>query len=360
LTVLLLAGFASARESSAAVAPPADRNAAIAESRPLDPSEFLRREALEARRAAQARKAEPCRTPINPMLAIIDDLHAQLFRTLCGASRWFDGLFGEQQHPAAARNTSGRLELSATYSERDGAKFRTRFNVRLRIPNMEDRVEAFLGRDNDDEFVQGRNEGLALRSQFLNLEREDRWVLGLGYGLPGSYKQKTDVRVGVRGGLRAPETFAQARYLRNWFLGDDNLWHFREIGFWTNHDGFGATTSVDFDHIIGPTRIFRWSNVATNSQATHAWNWRSALVLYQNLPSRQAIAYETFVRGETAAEVPLQEYGARTVYRRGITSRPWLYGEFVAGYSWPQYRREEKRRGSAAVGFGIEILIGQD
>lgn len=329
------------------------------ESKPLEASRFLELEAREARRAAEAQKAEPCRTATNPMLAVIDEVHDQLFRTLCGAARWFDGLFGEEQHPAAAGSTSGRLELSANYSERDGAKLRTRFNVRLRIPNMENRVEAFLGRDNDDEFVQGRSEGLALRSQFMNIEREDRWVLGLGYGLPGSYRQKTDFRVGLRGGLRTPETFAQGRYLRNWFLGDKHLWHFREIVFWTNRDGFGSTTAIDYDRILGPTRVFRWGNVTTNSQATHAWDWRSALVLYQNLAERQAIAYEGFVRGETAAEVPLQEYGVRTVYRRGITSRPWLFGEFVVGYSWPRYARDEARRGSAAVGVGIEILIGQ-
>jgi hypothetical protein len=366
---VLAAGCASGRARSQApatvpAAPPAAAPPAAAassdESLPLAPSRYLIAVARQRRRAQEQQRAEPCRQPADPEAQVVDDLHRQLYRMMCGASLWFDGLFGEERHPAAAQKTTGRLELSGTYSQRDGAKVRTLFNARMVLPNMQDRVEAFVGRDDQDEFVQGRTEGLALRPLFVNMEREDRWVAGLGYGLPGSYKQKTDVRVGVRGGLRTPETFAQARFRRNFFIGERDLWHFREIVFWTNREGFGATTVVDYDHVISPRRMFRWANTATNSQDTHAWWWRSAFVLYRNLADRQAVAYESFVRGETQAEVPLQEYGLRTIYRRGLKSRPWLYGELVLGYSWPRFERTEKRDGSAAIGLGIEILIGRD
>ena len=329
------------------------------ESLPLEPSRFLVAEARERERAERELRAEPCRPTPGPLLKVIDKFQQQLYRTLCGAALWFDGLFGEEQHPAAAEDSSGRLEFSLAYSERDGAKFRTLFNARLRIPNLENKVEAFFGRDNDQEFVQGRNEGLALRPLFLNIDTEDHWVAGLGYGLPGSYKQKTDFRVGLSGGVRTPETFAQGRFRRNWFIGDKGLIHFREIAFWTNREGFGATSVLDFDRILSPTRMFRWGNIATNSQDTHAWSWRSAFLLYQNLGERKAIAYEAYVRGETQAEVPLNEYGARTIYRRGLKSRPWLYGEFVVGYSWPRWELDEERKGSAAVAVGLEVLFGR-
>jgi hypothetical protein len=330
------------------------------EAQPLAPSRFLVAEARERQLAEEQALAQPCRPPDSRMLRFIDEVQRQIYRTMCGAALWFDGVFGEQQHPAAAQQTSGRVEFSGAYSEYDGAKFRTLLDVRLRIPNMENRLEAFLGRDNDQDFVEGRQEGLALRPLFLSIEGEDRWVAGLGYGLPGNYKQRTDVRLGVRGGLRTPETFAQARFRRNFFVGENNLLHFREIAFWTNREGFGATTVLDFDHIVTPQNMWRWANTATNSQDTHAWWWRSAFLWYENLGERRAIAYETYVRGETQAEVPLQEYGARTIYRHGFPSRKWLYSEVVLGYSWPRFELEETRRGSAAIALGLEPLFGRE
>jgi hypothetical protein len=289
----------------------------------------------------------------------IEAARRRLYETSCAAALWFDGLFGEQRHVASARNTSGRVEVAALGSEFEGAKLKTRFHVRMKFPNLEERVEAFFGRDESDDFLRDRNEGLALRSQFSQLEDEDEWIAGLGYSLPGSYEQKTDFRIGGRGGRR-PKIFTQGRYRRNVVLGDASLFRFRQTVFWTNRDGFGTTTSLDFDHVLGDRRLFRWGSAGTLTQETDGVEWRSALVLYRNLGELRAIAWEAFVRGETQHEVPLREYGARAIYRRPIFGRPYLFGEAVAGYSWPREEVEKDREGSATLGFGVELLFGRD
>jgi hypothetical protein len=301
----------------------------------------------------------PCAEPQLDGEKGVDGARRRLFETFCGAALWFDGLFGEQRHIAAARRISGRLELSLTESEYWGTKARTRLHVRVRLPNLEERFEAFVGRGDEDEFVEDRNEGFALRSQFAAIEQEDRWVAGLGYGLPGSYEKRTDFRLGAKGGQR-PEVFAQGRHRRNWFVGDDSLWHFRQTFFWATRDGFGSTTALDFDHVLKPTLLFRWGNIVTFSEATDGLKWRVAGIFYQNLKTRgRAIAYEMFVRGETDEVIPLREYGVRTVLRRPILGREWLFGELYLGYAWPRELRDEKRDGSYAIGFGVELLFGR-
>ena len=88
-----------------------------------------------------------------------------------------DGLFGERNEIAiaSARGTSGRLEISGLYSEYEGNKFRVRGNVRFDFPNFAKRWNAFIGRDDQDDFIRDRSEGLALRSQFLDFADENRW-----------------------------------------------------------------------------------------------------------------------------------------------------------------------------------------
>jgi hypothetical protein len=340
---------ASAVESATSEleAAPAAKTAATVEERRKEEKRRLREEG-------------PCFEPVAAEESAIEATRRRLYQTVCGAALWFDGLFGEQRHVAAAQRASGRVELSLTESEYYGVKERTRFNARVRFPNLEERLEAFVGRDDEEDFVRDRNEGFALRSQFTDLERDDRWVLGLGYGLPGSYAQRTNFRVGAKGG-REPEIFLQGRHRRNWFVGDRSLWHFRDTVFWTNRDGFGTTTALDFDHVLTPRLLMRLGSVGTFSEVTSGVDYRAVAVFYQNLStSGRALAYELFARGETDLDVRLREYGLRTVFRRPIGGRDWLYGEVIAGYSWVREELEVDRQGSYLFGFGMELLYGRE
>lgn len=350
---------ASAATAGVSTAPaPADSAAAPTDAAPTSSGHEVAGEVQNASTAkAERRSRHPCRQASPEDAPVIDDAHRKLYETLCGAALWFDGLFGERNNIASARNTSGRLEISGLGSQYEGNKIRTRGSFRFDFPNLDHRLNVFLGRDDKDEFIRDRNEGLALRSQFIGLETNERWLAGLGYSLPGSYNQRTDFRVGGKGG-RTPEIFAQGRHRRNWVINDRNLWHFRETIFWTNRDGFGSTTALDFDHVVRRTLLLRWGNAGTVSEATDGFDWRSALLLYQNLPKARAIAYEAFIRGETANEVPLKEYGARVIYRQQLLHRDWLAGELVTGYSWPRFLLEDARQGSLTFGLGVEILIG--
>jgi hypothetical protein len=288
---------------------------------------------------------------------LLDNSRRLLAETFCSATLWFDGLFGEPDIENA-RAVSGRVELSTIYTEEDGTTPRARLRLKYDLPNLERRVNLFLGRDDRDDFVQGRQKGFAIRSSVFGVETEDRWLAGLGYSPPGRWRERLDFRVGARLSS-SPEAFVQGRLRRNVFLGDRSVWRLREVVFYENEDGFGSTASADFDHVLRRTLLFRWGTVGTFSEATQGLDWRSATLLYQNLGKRSALAYELFLRGSTDAEVEVREYGARTVYRRPL-NKEWLYGELITGYTWPRESRDEPREGSALIGFGIELLFGRD
>jgi hypothetical protein len=279
-----------------------------------------------------------------------------LEETFCGATLWFDGLFGGEPDVENARQVSGRVELATLHTEAEGTDYKGRLRLRYDLPTLERRLNFFLGRDDRDEFVEGRSEGFAIRSSVFGLESEDQWLAGLGYSPPGRWAQKLDFRVGGRV-KSAPEVFVQGRYRRNRFVGTRNVWRFREILFWENRDGFGLTSNVDFDRVLRRDLLFRWGSVGTVSEATDGLAWRSALVVYHNLRRTRAVAGEVFVRGESAAPVRLREYGSRAIYRQPA-GHPFLFGELIVGYTWPRFEPEQKREGSVMVGLGLELLFG--
>lgn len=300
---------------------------------------------------------ELCREGEPVAEGLLDNSRRVLAETFCGATLWFDGLFGEAD-VENARAVSGRVELSTIYTEVDGADPRARLRLKYDLPNLDRRVNLFLGRDDRDDVVQGRQEGFAIRSSVFGVETEDRWLAGLGYSPPGRWRERLDFRLGGRLSS-SPEVFVQGRLRRNVFLGERSVLRLREVLFYENRDGFGSTSSADFDYVLRRTLLFHWATVGTVSEATDGLDWRSATVLYQNIGSRSALAYELFLRGSTGSDVTVREYGARTVFRRPL-NREWLYGELIGGYTWPRESLAEPREGSAMIGFGIELLFGQN
>ncbi|HEX6862348.1 MAG TPA: hypothetical protein VF414_06010 [Thermoanaerobaculia bacterium] len=300
---------------------------------------------------------EACQASTPEEQNLLDNSRRKLEETFCGATLWFDGLFG-QRDIENARAVSGRVELSTIYTEADGTEPRARLRLKYDLPNLDRRVNLFLGRDDRDDFVQGRQEGFAIRSSVFGVETQDRWLAGLGYSPPGRWEERLDFRVGARVSS-APEVFVQGRLRRNVFIGDRSVWRLRETVFYENRDGFGSTSSADFDYVLRRTLLFHWGTVGTVSEATDGLDWRSATVLYQNLGKRSALAYELFLRGSTGSDVEVREYGARTIYRRPL-NRDWLYGELITGYTWPRQSIDEQREGSALFGFGLELLFGRN
>jgi hypothetical protein len=310
--------------------------------------------------AAAAPKADPgvfarCRGGrINEVL-LLDETRRRLEETVCGATLWFDGLFG-QSDVLEARRARGRVEVATSRSEFEGQNTKVRFNARVRLPALQQRLSAFVGLDENEEVARDRSEGLGLRSEASQLEEVDDFFAGLGYTLEETWGVRTDFRIGVRG-LRDPRLFAQTRASYVAWADDVNLVELRATPFVNTRDGMGLTVAADFDHALAPTRLLRWGSVGTVTERSAGLDWRSALILYQSLRDLRAIAYEGFVRGLTAAPEPLAEYGARLIFREPLL-RARLFANVVAAYTWPRVDPALPREGSAALSLGLEMPFG--
>jgi hypothetical protein len=287
----------------------------------------------------------------------IDESRRLLAQTFCGATLWFDGLFGGTPDVQSARAVSGRLELSGLHTDFEGFDGKVRLRLNYDLPNLERRVRLFLGRE-ERSFVSDRQEGFAIRSAVFGLEDRDEWLAGLGYRPPGRYLERVDFRVGARI-KSSSEVFVQSRYRRNVFLGPNDVWRFRETAFYENRDGFGLTSSMDWDRVLRRDLLVRWGNVGTYSEATQGLEWRSALVFYKNLRDLRAVAAEGFSRGATDAEVTFREIGVRGIYRHPLRP-PFFFGDVIVGYTWPRKFRDQPREGSAMIGVGFELLFGNE
>ena len=296
-----------------------------------------------------------CRAPDQEQVAMLEGASDAVQETVCGAALWFDGLFGERDL-ASARGAHGRVEISTEHSEFEGADARVRFDATVDLPALQNRLSAFVGRDNEDDIAQDRAEGLGLRSQADELNRVEDWFAGLGYRLENEWGIRSQLRVGVRG-VAHPEGFVQLRNSATLYEDDDDRVHLRLTPFVNTVDHHGVTAATYVDRALSLTRLLRWGSIATVAEERSGMQWRTALILYQGLRQQRAIAFEAFERGDTAAPVPLVEYGARAIYRQPLFDAR-LFAELVLGYSWPRVDPALEREGSAGITAGLELPFG--
>lgn len=288
----------------------------------------------------------------------LDSVERGIYRGVCNTARWFDGFFGDARFDSEAESTWGRLSITNIYDEFEDLEAKVRFRAEVDFPNLDHRLDTFFGREDEDDFVAGRNDGFESLPGFFRDAQDQEWLVGLGYrpvrrdARPGRF----DVRLGVK--VRFPlEPFVQGRYRRYWFVSDSRLVRFRNTVFWRNQRGFGETVSLDFEQALGRPFLFRLSGTGTFSESTEGVDWNTSATLYHGLGGLRAMAYTLYIDGETDSPVTVERYGFRAVYRRQML-RKWLFGQVITGLNFPR-PLDGDRETSFEVGFGIEIHYGR-
>ncbi|TVQ49717.1 MAG: hypothetical protein EA371_02505 [Gammaproteobacteria bacterium] len=149
----------------------------------------------------------------------------------------------------------------------------------------------------------------------------------------------------------------KAGYRHHFGFGESTLLRLRETLFWRDSRGFGSTTELLLDRMLGDDFMLRWNNTGTLARDTEGLEWGSSLSLFHNLSERRAMVYSLLSEGETGADIRLQNYGVETRYRQRIARR-WLFLELSASATWPRETLDERRRINPGLGIGFEMYFG--
>jgi hypothetical protein len=283
-------------------------------------------------------------------------LHAFLWRSAMRVDRWFGAAESEDVY---ARNTRGSITPIVLWDEFNGFDQKFRFRVRMPLPHLGERYNAFIGTFSRDEFVTEREQesGAIPRQRSGGAVDEDETLLGIQYR-----ERDTGARFEADAGMRirSPlDPFVKAGYRFELATRNHFLFTFREIGFWQNSEGFGFTSRIDVERALGVDSLIRWSAAGTISQETEGVRGYSALTWYRALANEQGIAAQIFTSGEFDAPVPLGEYGLRLAYRKRIF-RDWLVLELRPSLTWPREERDQPREASWGFGIGLEMFFGEN
>ena len=290
--------------------------------------------------------------------ALLDRTQRTVYEVMENTTRWFDGFFGQSNLSEEEHVSRGTLRVSGLWDQRDG--FNTRFNLRAKfaLPALEDRARLILGRGDTEDIVDGTtNEGVEGLPGSFDDDRDDEWLVGLGFNRSGDISRGLDFGVGVRI-TSPPDPYVNVtyRWIENW----DNSWSFRSRArvFWQNQRGTGVTLDSDLNYAVSPTLMLRWASNFGVEDRVEGLGWRNDIIAYQSLSNNRGLAYGVFAQGETAAEVELRNFGVDLRFRRRL-AREWFFIELAIGVSWPREFVDEQRESNFGAGVTFEMQFGR-
>lgn len=309
--------------------------------------------------APEKRAPNPCEVRSSRDEARLDQFRREIFETVCEAAAEFDGFFGSQRFDEEARRTHGRAGAQIVWDEHEGIELDGRLRVNVDFPNLDHRVNAFLGREDRDDFITGDEGNLDFLPTFFEREGGEEWLLGLGYRPVSNDRSSLDFDVGVDVDSSI-DPFLRTRYRRYWLVGDDNLLRARQTVYWSDQKGVGYATRVDYERPLGWRTLARLTGNLVFDDETEGGDWNSGITLYRGFSPNSAVAWYVGINGETGKEVPIEDYGTRITYRRRML-REWFFGEILTGVTWPRDNLLMEREAAYHIGVGFEIQFsGED
>ena len=302
-------------------------------------------------------EVDPCASEYLEGRSWLDWLNLRLHRTACETALWFDHLFGDYRLDEELEATHGRALVGVIWDEQYGFEDDLRFRARLHFPNMERRLNAFIGRDDREDVLEDaqRRGATSLPSMFD--PTDDEWLVGLGYRpISGGGNGDLDFDLGMNFDFPI-EPFVRARYKHRTFLSDTDLVRFRHALFWEREDGWGLSTRIDYEHAFMNGSMMRWRGAGKISDITLGGEWFTELSYYHRLGRRRALAHQVGANGETGAPILVENYFVRVIYRQQIF-REWLFLEIGPGMAWRRDEPGEPRDSVPILRFGFEMLFG--
>jgi hypothetical protein len=293
--------------------------------------------------------------PAPERTAFIDRAHYALWKTVWRSAMRMDRKFGSTADESLYQQTSGSLAPALLWDRFDGVKPRLRFEVDVPLPHLNERLHAFIGRVNRDEYVTERSPASGAFARQYGPVEEDETLFGIRYREPrqgGHFEADAGLRI------RSPlDPFVKGSWRFARGTSEKTMYTFRETVFWQNSEKFGLTSRIDVERIIRDTWLLRWTGSGTFSERTEGVKGYTGITLMRGLPRRRAIAAEVFTTGEFDAPVPTENYGVKLAYRRSV-ARDWLVLETRVSCTFPREEITQDRITNWGIGIGFEMFFG--
>ena len=277
--------------------------------------------------------------------------HKFVCKTVKGIDSWFG-----RKRKFDDSNFGGKLILGFRQDEDTGFDPRIRLRLNASLPNVSNRFNAFIGRTDNNAFIQDRKvTGIDdINNDLIN--EDTRWLIGLGYRNNKDIGFDTSFGASFSSGI---QPFAKLRY--RYFKQFNNFSsRFKQTLFWENDEGFGTTSSLSFDKPINEFYLATLDLESTILRDTEIFESAASFNLFRKLSNRSGISFRAYFEHESGnnSTVTFPEFGLSVTHRRPIL-KPWLVLRTSLENRWERENNDDPTESFIKIGVQFEMTFGK-
>ncbi len=286
----------------------------------------------------------------------LNDAHSVLSKSIVLLGTRIDRFFGVDRGEDITNNSQIRMWAQSTKVEGETLNNEANIRFKIHLPYTQKRFKFVFERKADDQSqVTSASTAEPVKPVTANseLEKKVKTTAALQYLINETRNWNFFADTGIRVDI-PPEPFARMRIRRNWKL----PWSIEAIAeqsiFWYLEEGFGETTSVDFDYKISENKLFRFQNTSTWWDETDTFTLVHGPTLYHTLSSRRGISYSAKAIGTTRPQSLITNYDLSISYRQ-LLHKNWFFMELSTLGTFP---RAENWEFIPSLSLKFEVIIG--
>lgn len=256
-------------------------------------------------------------------------LHGTISDSVYDTALWFDSFFGVEEYDERKLESLVRIRLGWEPRARDFDVFSQKFRLRVKLPNLEERIDLIFTDEESDEVVFNKfNE-----SQTFASDKDDNFTAAVRVINVDKNTRFFDNRIGISGG----DVFFKSRLKLTSDFSDVHRFELQPSVFYYLDDGFGHRIFAEYNYNYKEPSQLRINYSVRRSESFNGSRWRHGYYYLNQLDEKQAMVWGLVLDGENNGDDGffVKNYSVSMRYRINAY-RKWLYFEVEPFFEWPE------------------------
>ena len=250
----------------------------------------------------------------------LDNLHTAITESVFSSAMWFDSFFiDENKNDLQKPITSARVRLSWLPQRHQFGKFKARFRVKAKLPNLKDKVSIILSDDIEDE-----------RHKLpLNIDRKNITNINDDVALAVNYTQQNQKNntISHRVGLSRGTIFFRSRYQKTFEINENQNLLIEPSLYYFLNNNIEAKLFIEYNKRLTQQSIFRTIHSVRKSSKKSDVLWQQGWYIFTKLDDKTAAAWQIQMEGYHHHKLfEVDKYSLSYLYRFNAL-REWLFFE---------------------------------
>ncbi len=281
----------------------------------------------KAAKQKTAKTEAPQKVPTNSLDDWANSFHEKISNSVYQSAFWFDGFFSADENEQKPPKTSVKIRLGWLPKSNSLSEFKTRFRLKLSLPNLKNRADLILSDDSNDNLSELPLDSFDASQTF----GQESITAALRYVHKREDDNYTDSRIGISGG----DIFYRVRHKRRFSWQKKHGIKIEPSLYYFLKDGLGARLLLEYNYQASKSEQYRVNYYLRASDAFKGQEWKYALYRLKQLGNQRASAFSFVVDGRHGSVDGslVDQYTVGYRYRFNAL-KTWLFFEIEPFVEW--------------------------